>query len=215
MTLIPKSKIKHIIYFDYLFALNETKLFIYMKIIKSLFAAFALLICLNVNAQNFEVKINPLGILFNSPDISAEYLVNDDIGIQATLGLEYGNGTLGIVDLDKSGFKFRVMGKYYFGPDDGCDKFYAGIYLGPRSVKWTDNTNSGFDNGYKVSAFTAGLAIGFKWVGQKGILFEIATGAGRAFNEKITYNDETNTQSVDGLGLDFIGMLAVGYRFGM
>ena len=186
-----------------------------MKIFKLFFSAWALMLCLNVNAQNFEVKINPLGVLFNSPDLSAEYIVNDDIGVQLTLGLEYGDFALGLSDLTKSGYALRLMGKYYFNPDDGADRFYAGVYLGPRSRSINDDINDGFDQGFRQSAFTAGLAIGYKWVGKKGILFEVAIGGGRAFGETITFDDDNFETEVDGFGVDVIGMLAVGYRFGM
>ena len=180
----------------------------------NLVLAIAMLISVSLTAQ-VDVKINPIGALFNSPDVAVEYNINEDIGVELTLGLDYGKiaNILG-EDLKKSGFKVRVAGKYYFGPEDGCDKFYAGLYLGPRSFSVKDDDGDAFDFGYKVSAFTAGLLGGFKWVSRKNIIFEIGIGAGRAFGETIEYNDPDNTAVVDGLGLDFIGTLAVGYRFG-
>ncbi|MFK8006096.1 MAG: DUF3575 domain-containing protein [Saprospiraceae bacterium] len=159
-----------------------------------------------------ELKINPIGLLFNSPDLSAEYIVNEDIGVEFGLGLEY--GTQALTDYDRSGFNVFVAGKYYFSPDDGADKFYAGAYLRPRSRKITDNDDDGFDFGYKQSAFAAGVLIGYKWVGARGILFELALGGGRAFGDKFTWNDGDNSGEADGFGVDFLGRLAVGYRFG-
>ncbi len=187
-----------------------------MKKLNLLFA-FAMLFSVSLSAQ-VDVKINPIGALFNSPDVSAEYNINEDIGVELTVGLEYGNVGLisGIeeVEYKKSGYKVRLSGKYYFGPEDGCDKFYAGLYLGPRSFSVNDDDGDAFDVGYKQSAFTAGLLGGFKWVSSRNIIFEIGIGAGRAFNEKIVLNDDTNTVTIPTLGLDFIGTLAVGYRFG-
>lgn len=167
----------------------------------------------NTTVAQIELKINPIGLLFNSPDLSAEYIVNEDIGLEFGLGFEY--GTQNLTDLKKSGFNVFLAGKYYFSPDDGADKFYAGAYLRPRTRKFTDDDNDGFDFGYKQSAFAAGILVGYKWVGARGILFELGFGAGRAFGDKITYNDSNNnSEEVDGFGVDILGRLAVGYRFG-
>lgn len=182
------------------------------KLILLALCAFAIS---STSSAQIELKINPIGLLFNSPDLSAEYIVNEDIGVEFGIGLEYGetNGVL-TEGLKKSGFSVFVAGKYYFSPDDGADKFYAGAYLRPRTRKFTDNDDDGFDFGYKQSAFAAGILAGYKWVGARGILFEIGIGAGRAFGDKITYNDENNNFETDGFGIDFLGRLAVGYRFG-
>lgn len=178
------------------------------------FALFAFAFLETTNAQ-IELKINPIGLLFNSPDISGEYIVNEDIGVEFGIGLEYGNAALdlGQSDLKKSGFSVFAAGKYYFSPDEGADKFYAGAYLRPRTRKYTDNDNDGFDYGYKNSAFAVGVLVGYKWIGSRGILFELGVGLGRAFGNNITYNDNSNTFTTDGFGVDGLGRLAVGYRF--
>lgn len=180
------------------------------KLILLAFFAFAIS---NTSIAQIELKINPIGLLFNSPDVSAEYIVNEDIGVEFGLGLEYGKQA--ITDYKRSGFNVFVAGKYYFSPDDGADKFYAGAYLRPRSRKFTDDDGDGFDFGYKQSAFAVGVIVGYKWVGARGILFELGFGAGRAFGEKFSYNDSSNNNfEVDGFGIDILGRLAVGYRFG-
>lgn len=170
----------------------------------------------NPTIAQIELKINPIGALFNNPDIVGEYLVNEDIGIEVGLGFVYGSSAIDLgEDLKRSGFSFLVAGKYYFSPDDGCDKFYAGAYLRPRTLSFKDNdADDNFDFGYKQSAVGVGLMAGYKWVGARGILFEIGFGLGRAFGEKTTLNDETNFYDVPSLGIDGFGRLAVGYRFG-
>lgn len=174
-------------------------------------AVFAFAVSNTAIAQ-IELKINPIGALFNSPDISAEYIVNEDIGVEFGLGLEYGKQA--ITDYKRSGFSVFVAGKYYFSPDDGADKFYAGAYLRPRSRNFTDEDDNGFDGSYKQSAFAVGVLVGYKWIGARGILFELGFGAGRAFGEKLKFTDGTNTEEVDGFGIDILGRVAVGYRFG-
>jgi len=169
----------------------------------------------NITTAQVELKINPLGLLFNSPDIVAEYLVNEDIGVELGIGLVYGSYAAGLTDdLSRSGFSLLVAGKYYFNPDDGCDKFYAGAYLRPRTVSFNDDDGDGFDSGFKQSAFGVGLITGYKWVGARGITFELGLGIGRAFGAKNTYNDNNNNIDFPSIGIDGFGRLAVGYRFG-
>ncbi len=184
-----------------------------MKKLNLFFVALAFCFSTSLSAQ-LELKINPIGILFNSPDLGIEYVLTDDIGVEAIIGLDYGNATLGIADIERSGYKIRLAGKYYFSPQDGGDRFYAGLYLGPRSQTLSDSDDTdGVDFGYKISAFTAGAMVGFKWVSQRGILFEIGLGAGRAFGETIELNDTNNTEEIPTFGLDFISRISVGYRF--
>lgn len=109
------------------------------------------------NAQ-IDIKVNPIGLLFNSPDFSGEYIVKEDIGIEVGLGFEYGNTLFG--NLQKSGFNIFAAGKYYFNPDDGGDKFYAGIYLRPRQRTFTDENDD--LGGFKSSAFAGGFMFGKK-----------------------------------------------------
>jgi len=100
----------------------------------------------NTTIAQIELKINPLGLLFNSPDIVGEYLVNEDIGVELGIGLAYGSSTFDLgEDLKRSGFSSLAAGKYYFNPDDGCDKFYAGIYLRPRTLTFKDNDDTDGD----------------------------------------------------------------------
>lgn len=178
-----------------------------LLLITILFASF------NLFGQ-LDLKINPIGLLFNSPDVVAEYGLSSDFGAELGVGLNYGDATLGLGNLKKSGYNVLAAGKYYFGPNDGIDKFFAGVYLKQRSIKFTDNDEDGFDFGYKQSAFAGGLLTGYKWVSGRGIVLEFAAGLGRAFNDKITWNDEDNESSVDGIGIDGVWRVAVGYRIG-
>ena len=168
------------------------------------------------NAQ-IDLKINPLGLLFGSPDLSGEYLVSEDFGVELSAGILFGKVLTS--ELNKSGYSIRLSGKYYFNIEDGCDKFYAGLYLGPRSRSTTgDAVDLGngtfYEPGAKISAFAGGISFGYKWVSESNVVFELGAGFGRAFGDKITVNDENNPESIDGLGVDGFGVLSVGYRFG-
>jgi len=176
-----------------------------------------LLVAVIAQAQ-IDVKINPIGLLFNSPDISGEYNVDENIGVELTFGFSYGNATLGLIEgLNRSGYKVRLAGKYYFGPENGCDRFYAGLYTGPKSNTFTydeDFSGLGYDPSYKTAGFAAGLLAGFKWVSDKGVMFEIGAGVGRVFGQTTTLEDDNNIEEIPSLALDGVWTLAVGYRIG-
>jgi len=183
---------------------------------KSILLIAALVVVTMASAQ-IEVKINPVGALFGSPDVAAEYFVSDNFGAELTLGLVSGSAglanSLNDWDPKRSGFGVMGMGKYYFSPDEGCDKFFAALYLRQRSWK-VDDKNSDDYPGFSRSIFAGGFALGYKWVGDSGIMLEIAGGAGRAFSEKNEWLNVDN-QGIEfpNLGLDAITRLAVGYRF--
>jgi len=185
---------------------------------KQFFIVLLVAACSSLSAQ-VDVSINPIGALFGSPDASGELVLSENFGVQASFGVELGKvtGTALLGDdfaQKKSGYNVRLMAKYYFSPDEGADGFYAGLYTGPRSRKVTsENSDFGFGD-YKLSAFTAGLAVGRKWVSSGGITFEAGIGAGRAFGEKFEWSDESGVGEVATFGLDIIGTLSVGYRFG-
>ncbi len=163
-----------------------------------------------------ELKINPLRILlFNSADIVGEYAINEDFGVELGFGLRYGTyGELLDQELDRSGFRFLAAGKYYFGPKEGTDRFYAGVYLRPKSVTFEDNDGNDFDSGFKQSSIGVGLMLGYKWVGARGITLEVGGGLGRGVNKKTTLNNNDNTINIPSLNIDGLLRLAVGYRFG-
>lgn len=170
----------------------------------------------NILSAQMEVKINPIGVLFGSPDLSGEYIVNDDFGVELTLSAEMGSAsvvTSGDFDPKKSGFGAMAAGKYYFGPEAGCDKFYAGVYLKQRSYS-VDDKGADFQYGYKRSSFSGGFLIGYKWVSKKNIVFELGTGLGRAFADKIEWTDQDGSEVLDtSIKIDAIGRLSIGYRF--
>ncbi len=180
-----------------------------MKFLKFVLSIIVMTITYGAHAQ-FELKAGPIGLLFDSPDISGEYLINQDIGIQATLGLDYGDFNLNYDQSSKVGVAARLQAKFYFKPKIKADGFYAGLYAGPEflSVEYTDWDVLGNNqvNEEKGTIFSAGMLIGYKWLGKRNILFEMAGGAGRNYGELA--NDVINTGQYD-----FMWLIAIGYRF--
>jgi hypothetical protein len=160
-----------------------------------------------------DVKINPIGALFGSPDISAEFGVNESVGIEPLLGISFGSVTVLDEKFKSSGFRVGAIGKYYFNPDKGTDKFWAGLYLrgGGSTSKTSGSTNESFSN----RRMSAGLALGYKWVSRKNIVFELGFGAGRALINKFEVESgSVNLAEVPLLNIDILGRISVGYRFG-
>lgn len=177
-----------------------------MKLLK-LTAVAILLSIMHVNAQT-EVKINPLGLLFGSPDLSAEFGLSHSASLEPFIGFTSRKTTLG-----DSGWKYNALNagasfKYFFNPQRGIDRFYAGVYTRFNNGSWTyDNEKLGYQR------LSLGLLIGQKWVSKKNVVFELALGAGRAFLTNLDKTSSGESLSL-GYGVDFMGRLALGYRFG-
>lgn len=164
------------------------------------------------NAQ-FEAKINPLGAMFGNPDISGEYIVNDNFGVELDVSFSFGQAYLGFIKIPgakQSGFGVRAVGKYYFSPDDGGDGWYGGIYLRQASNKFEDKDSADTYSfgAYDRSIFAAGVEVGKKWVFDSGFLIEAAWAIGRPISEKRTGFGGTFTT-----GLDGYAKFGIGYRF--
>ena len=103
-----------------------------------------------VSAQ-VELKISPVGLLFETVAISVESAVSENFGLDVDA----------IFNSEVSGF--NVSGKYYFIPKYRIDGFHIGVFTG----------NLGDDFGF-------GFLAGTKLVSKKNITFEIALGIGRS-----------------------------------
>ena len=184
---------------------------------RSIIFTFSLLLAtLCLNAQT-EVKINPIGALFGSPDVSAEFGISENFGVEVGLGVNLGKNTIGDVEFSRSGFGGFLAGKYYFNPNEGIDRFGIGLYTRFRNISNNAKLAEEEVNNFERSLIAGGLMITQKWVSQSGVIFEIDFGAGRAFKNDITFDDNTNSEisldDIPGLNIDVILRFAIGYRF--
>jgi hypothetical protein len=181
---------------------------------KKLLALFVTVFSLSTAWAQIELKINPIGALFKSPDISAEFAVNKDIGIEPYLGanwykLEGDNKTF-----KSNGVGYGIFGKYYFAPEKGIDNFYAGVYLKGGSSDFS-NDSANIVTGFHRNRLSAGLSLGYKWVSQKNVVFEVGGGLGRKiFNKFSNELGSVNIAKLPILNIDGYIKFAVGYRFG-
>jgi opacity protein-like surface antigen len=171
-------------------------------------------------SAQFEAKINPLGALFGRPEVSGEYIVSDNFGVELSLGVAFGktgtsvsSGEFSSEKPTQSGFGVKLGGKYYFSPDQGGDGWYGGLYLRQESLNISyDDDYSDYD--YKSSIFAGGIEFGKKWVFDSGFLIDLSAGVGRPFSENREWTnvDGDYDASIE-LGVDFVGKFALGYRF--
>lgn len=162
-----------------------------------------------------DVKINPIGALFGSPDISAEFAINESTGIEPFIGVTFRNYAITDVTYKSNGFGLGAIGKYYFNPEKGMDKFWTGLYL-----RGGNSTSTGTFNGTAEEVGNArvalGFAAGYKWVSSRNIVFELGIGIGRAFYNKYTNKTagSIDLSKFPIANIDGLGRLQVGYRFG-
>lgn len=167
------------------------------------------------NAQ-VDVSINPVGILFSSIDLSAESGFGTDFGIEAAVGYDFQNWKFDDVKYRNNAFSTRLIGKYYFNPRDGRDRFHVGPYVrfshGTATV--SDENNSAED--VVNTKLAIGFYVGQKWVSRKNVIFELGLGMGRKLLRTYEYEDGTkaSTDDIPLLNFDIFGRFSIGYRFG-
>ncbi len=102
-------------------------------------------------SAQIEIKISPVGLLFETFAASVETAVSENVGLDIDA----------VYNAEFSGF--NVSGKYYFNPKYRIDGFHIGAFTG----------NLGDDFGF-------GFLAGTKLVSKKNITFEAALGIGRS-----------------------------------
>ncbi len=187
----------------------------FMKTKSIFFALLFTAIFTQVATAQIEVKINPVGLLFSRVSANVEFVVSDDFGVEGSPFIDFLSLDLGDGDKYKT-FSTGLMGagKYYFGPRDGADRFYAGAYLRFRGGKYTVENGDDSDS-FTRTRLAVGLLTGYKWVSRKNVVFEIGFGLGRSITDNIKTNDgfSEDVADIPLVNFDFIGRLAVGYRF--
>ncbi len=169
---------------------------------------------LKLDAQ-IEPKINPLAVILSGDVVlGCEFILSDKIGVEPIV--DFGRTNLGLTGIAEevsfTGFGLRAIGKYYFNPEVGADKFYLGPYLKYKGgVGSSDISNDEFIR----TRVAAGLAVGYKVVSQSGIVFEVGVGGGRAFTDTVKNRDtDEEFAFTDLTNIDLLARLALGYRFG-
>lgn len=168
-----------------------------------------------------EVKLTPIGVIFNQPKLSIEYIIAEDIGIQGTAGVYYGKIPFftDLKHVEQSGYLFQLSGKYYFkNTEKKADRFYIGLYGGAQSrefkgsVLTSNNRGNNDEDKSKLSSLPVGFMAGFKWLGERGLLLDVSMGFGRMLNSQMQYNNEKHIDDTE-INIDAFTKIELGYRF--
>src|SRR5262245_20137842 len=132
---------------------------------KFTFLFFALFALTNYGNAQVDVQINPIGALFSSIDLSVEVPVSQAFGIDGALGYDFQNFKFDDIEYKNNAVGFRAIGKYYFNPQNGTDRWNVGAYLrfsnGTSSVK--DDSDPDRED-VKNTKLAIGFYAGHKWV---------------------------------------------------
>jgi len=164
--------------------------------------------------SQLEVKTNPISILFNTVPLSIEYIITDNIGLEATAGYYFRNDDVFATGTSWSGLKTNLNFKFPFGPDKGGDRFYAFPYL--RYVKRTGKySENGSEYSIEQTVIGGGFGAGYKWVSDMGLLFDFGAGIGKNFSNELVYSDPNYVEAIDLniININFVARISVGYRF--
>lgn len=182
---------------------------------KHIFVVALVTLFLNLQAQT-EVKINTLGTIIINPSVSAEFAATENIGIEPYLGLTRFGLTIDNKKYKTRGPNYGVLGKYYISPEGGIDKFYVGLAFRGGNSKYTFTTDStSAKEAFTRQKLGVDVCLGYKWVSENNVVFEISAGLGRKISNKFTVVDRTvNVNNIPFLNFDGFIKFNVGYRFG-
>lgn len=167
-----------------------------------------------------DVSISPISILRTNIDVTLEYRVTQDIGIELTPELAFGSFNIydyyqfpNEISYNAVGIGARLIGKYYFIPAKGCDRLNIGPYLKFRQTS-AKPKEAGIANNIQANRYAVGLYAGYKWVLRRNIIIELGLGFGKAFknDNRINYGSQ-DIASIGKLDFDSTGNLVIGYRF--
>ena len=167
-----------------------------------------------------DATISPLGLIISGNiTVGADFVLSDNLSVEANVGYRTRTDNLTVsgtsaADFRYTGIPVMAIGKYYFNPDNGADKFYVDAFLRyvNRSYKEQD-VDTSVDN-FTQSRFGAGVGLGYKIVSRSGVVFDFNFGAGRVFADNTTYENDNGQQPIDLPGIIITSKIGVGYRFG-
>ena len=162
----------------------------------------------NVNAQENVVKVNPLGLIFGSAELSYERALNDKSSVELAVAYSRSDVTFGFGDEVKAtGFGAEGKYKLYFSSSKEAPR---GWYAAPVLTYASASAESGSSKG-DLSYFGGGAIAGYQWVfggGDSGFALDLNLGA--QYISASTSGD-ISSASIDGV-LPRLG-LALGYAW--
>lgn len=159
-----------------------------------------------------DVTVNPIGLLFGNLSLAGDFILAENISVEGQIGVGFGDDDL--TSLDYFNLPITALGKYYFNPKNGADKFYANVFLRFVTRNYSADDGNSTVAEYSQTRLGAGFGIGYKVASEKGLIFDVGFGVGRAFIDNTKFESEGDEVIVDWPDIMFTGKLAIGYRFG-
>ncbi|MCF8245190.1 MAG: DUF3575 domain-containing protein [Saprospiraceae bacterium] len=165
-----------------------------------------------------DLTTNPVNLLFGNINAGADIKIKENFSIEANAAYSKGD-YWGLVD-SRERTPVNLIGKYYFSPKHGADGFYVDGFTRfvNRNIQATYNggdTNVPTTVNFSRTQVGLGFGLGFKVVAQKGFVFDIGTGIGRALysHDKVNVSEQDYKvpELIRTMGYFKIGL---GYRFG-
>jgi Protein of unknown function (DUF3575) len=187
------------------------------KLIGFLAACFFIAATATLQAQ-VDVTSNPVNLIFGNINVGADFKIKENFSIEANAAYSKGD-YWGLVD-SRERVPVNLIGKYYFNPKHGADGFYVDGFARfvNRNIQATyegGNAEEPTKVDFTRTQVGLGFGLGFKVVAQKGFVFDIGTGIGRALysHDKINVSEQDYKvpELVRTMGYFKIGL---GYRFG-
>ena len=185
---------------------------------RNLLMIFALTFMAFASQAQVDLKINPIGTIFGSPDLSAEFAASDKIGVELVAGPVANSFNLTDVDFKRRGFTGYVAGKYYINPNRGMDNLSIGLYAKTRLINYNAEVEEEADQNFQRTKIALGFLVSQKWVSDNNLVFGLDAGLGRTITNRYSYDNEDQSSvdlaSLPFLNIDGIFRISVGYRFG-
>ncbi len=129
--------------------------------------------------------MNPIGALFGDFNIGADFALARTFSLEAQVGI--GNNKIGGVK--GANIPINLVGKFYFNPKHGTDRFYVDAFARFINRHWNYDDGSSFAD-FTSTRFGIGFGIGYKVVSNKGFVFDIGLGFGRALVTNNNYKGQ-------------------------
>jgi hypothetical protein len=174
--------------------------------------------------SQLEPKIDALGTIFGTPAIKAEYLINENIGVELSFNFLFGKPLLDNTyenAYKQTGGGIKLEPRFYLSPDYDTDGYYLGLFYRNQSLSYYFHENA-YDSDrdmyiekedIKNQKFSSlGLVLGYKYFFDSGIILDYGVGFGRFLSNSIESSlyEETDTELED---YDYYFSFGVGYRF--
>lgn len=203
-----------------------------MKKLLTIALATTLIGLKSLDAQTHDVSLNIAPIALSNYSVNYLYNFADDMSVGSVIGYQnfkiddpsVAGGTVGYTS-----FYLAPEFRYYFNPDEGNDKAFAGGYLKYRNAGTTGEVYSGFlsdgtpvDYDVRSNGVALGIMFGRLWQTRIGLNFSIWSGIGYYLFDKTSYSNSYDPDKDPGVinvttnlpSLDFRLGINVGYRFG-